>query len=382
MTAPDRHRVYDAVVVGGGVMGCSTALHLARKGLAVALVDRGAVCREASGVNAGTLTMHMTRAALIPYALAGWEMWQNAAQWLGSDLEVRRTPGLSVAYTEDEAAMLEQRAHARIQQGAPIELIPPGRARQIEPGLTDRIRAAAHCPIDGFNTPYLLARAFIRALQDAGAAVFEREAVSGVEPGTDGFAVLGASQRLRGKRLVLAGGVWLEEMLGWLGVRLPVKYLVNQLAITERAPPVMRCVLSVASGLLSLKQFDNGTVLIGGGWQGAGDRERRETRVIPENLIGNIQLARYTIPGLAATRIVRSWFGFEAEVADAMPLIGPIPGVPGAYVIGSVHSGYTSGPYMGRLLAQAIADEEPERPLFPIDRLLQPERTGETERVS
>ena len=68
-----RHEVFDAAIVGAGVMGCATALHLARGGMRCVLVDRGAVCGEASGVNAGTLTMHMTRAALIPYALKGWE---------------------------------------------------------------------------------------------------------------------------------------------------------------------------------------------------------------------------------------------------------------------------------------------------------------------
>ena len=70
MTAP-----FDVAVVGAGVMGCSTALFLARGGMRVALLDRGEICREASGVNAGTLTMQMTRAALIPYALRAHEMW-------------------------------------------------------------------------------------------------------------------------------------------------------------------------------------------------------------------------------------------------------------------------------------------------------------------
>ena len=51
-------------------------------------------------------------------------------------------------------------------------------------------------------------------------------------------------------------------------------------------------------------------------------------------------------------------------------LVGPIPGIDDAWIIGSVHSGYTSGPYMGRILAQAILGEAPELPLFPIDRLL------------
>src|SRR4030042_5609093 len=63
---------YDVAVIGAGVMGASAALFLARGGMKVLLLDRGELCREASGVNAGTLTLHMTRAALIPCAQAGW----------------------------------------------------------------------------------------------------------------------------------------------------------------------------------------------------------------------------------------------------------------------------------------------------------------------
>ena len=71
---------------------------------------------------------------------------------------------------------------------------------------------------------------------------------------------------------MIAGGVWIEPMLGWLGVRLPIKVLVNQLSVTERVAPVMRTQVGIASGLLSLKQYPHGTVVIGGGWQGKGDR--------------------------------------------------------------------------------------------------------------
>jgi hypothetical protein len=147
---------------------------------------------------------------------------------------------------------------------------------------------------------------------------------------------------------VLAGGVWLEDMAAWLGMTLPIKVLVNQLVVTERMAPVMRTVLGVASGLLSLKQYANGTVLIGGGWQGIGDRARGGLAVRPENFLGNVRLAAHTVPALREARVVRSWLGLEAETADALPAIGPIPGVDDAWIIGSVHSGYTSGPYMGK----------------------------------
>ncbi|MGI9333244.1 MAG: FAD-dependent oxidoreductase, partial [Gammaproteobacteria bacterium] len=65
-----------------------------------------------------------------------------------------------------------------------------------------------------------------------------------------------------------------------------------------------------------------------------------------------------------------AWLGLEAETADAMPVAGPFPGVAHAWILGSVHSGYTSGPYFGRLLAQAILGAEPELPLFDPARLV------------
>ena len=97
---PSRRR-YDACSrlrsVGGGIHGATIALFAARGGMDVALFDRGPLCREASGVNAGTLTMQMTRVALIPYALKAHAMWASARQWLGHDVGVLVCDGLSLA---------------------------------------------------------------------------------------------------------------------------------------------------------------------------------------------------------------------------------------------------------------------------------------------
>jgi len=365
---------YDAVVIGGGVMGCSTALHLAQGGMRVALVDRGPLCREASGVNAGTLTLHMTRAALVPYAMRAWQMWMDAEKWLGMGVLATHVPGLTLAFTEAECELVELRAKARREYGAPIEVISPARAREIEPGVHPGLLKAGYCDIDGFASAYLTGRAFRHALTAAGVDVLENAPVEGIDSGDTGHVIRfgGAASRppLQATRVVLAGGVWIENMLAWLGVQIPIKVLINQLIITERVRPVMRTVLSVANGLLSLKQFANGTVLIGGGWQGEGDRERGGVEARPQNLVGNMRLAAYALPALAEARIARIWLGLEAETADAMPIIGDVPGVPRAYVVGSAHSGYTSGPFMGRIMAQHILGQQPELPLFDPARLL------------
>ena len=362
---------YDAAVVGGGIHGCTLALFLARGGMRVALLERGSLCREASGTNAGTLTMHMTRAALIPYALRGHEMWATAADWLGHDLGTVVCPGLSLAFTEAEAEMLRLRADKRREAGAPIEIVSPARAKQVEPGLSDTPILAAYCEIDGFASAYLTGLAFRAALLEAGVAVMEHAPAVGIERGDTGFTVLRADgPPLRARRLALTGGVWLEDMAAWLGLALPIKVLVNQLSVTERLAPVMRTVLGISSGLLSLKQFENGTVVIGGGWQGMGDRERGGVSVLPESLIGNLRLACHAVPALRDARLVRAWVGLEAETADALPVAGAVPGVPEAYLCGSVHSGYTSGPYIARLLAERILGHEGALPLFPLERLL------------
>jgi sarcosine oxidase subunit beta len=365
---------FDAVVIGGGVMGCSTALHLAEGGMRVALIDRGQLCREASGVNAGTLTLHMTRGALVPYAMRAWQMWMDAEKWLGMSVLATHVPGLTLAFTEAECELVELRAKARREFGAPISVISPERAREIEPGIHPSLLKAGYCEIDGFASAYLTGRAFRHALLNAGVKVLENAPVEGVDSSdvdhTVRFAGASGLKPLQATSIVLAGGVWIENMLGWLGVNIPIKVLINQLIVTERIRPVMRTVLSVANGLLSLKQFANGTVLIGGGWQGNGDRERGGVEARPDNLVGNMRLAAYAVPALADARVARIWLGLEAETADAMPIIGDVPGVKNAFVVGSAHSGYTSGPFMGRIMAQHMLGQPTDLPLFDPARLM------------
>lgn len=362
--------IHDLAVIGGGLHGSTVALFAARGGMDVALVERGALCRQASGVNAGTLTMQMTRVALIPYALEGHRMWATARDWLGHDVGVHICDGLSLAFTEAEEALLCERAKLRREAGAPIDLITAQAAKTVESGLGDGVRLAGHCVTDGYANAYLTGLAYRKALLEAGVTLRENRAVTGIEQTSKGFTALTAGGSISARRIVLAGGVWLETMLAWLGVNLPIKTLINQLAVTERLAPVMRTVVGIASGLLSLKQYAHGTAVIGGGWQALGRREGGSTSLIPDRVIGNARLAVHAIPALAKARLVRAWTGFEAETADAMPIAGPVPGVEGAFACGSVHSGYTSGNYIARLLADQLLGREPAMPLFPMDRLL------------
>ena len=74
---------FDVAVIGGGIMGCATALNLARGGMRTVLLERRGLCMEASGVNAGTLTHRTGPVSMQPYYTRSIAMWKNAGQWLG-----------------------------------------------------------------------------------------------------------------------------------------------------------------------------------------------------------------------------------------------------------------------------------------------------------
>jgi glycine/D-amino acid oxidase-like deaminating enzyme len=164
--------------------------------------------------------------------------------------------------------------------------------------------------------------------------------------------------------VLIATGAWIKAMSEALGAPLPMRIRVNTVSVTERMPALIHAVVTHASGLLSLKQAANGTVLIGGAWQGRGEAATFKGEVVPTNLVANLRLAQYVLPGLATARIVRSWTGYEGQTPDFVPLAGRLPGVPNVWVLGCVRSGYTIGPYIGKLMADLMLGREPELPLF------------------
>ena len=354
---------HDAVVVGGGVMGCATALRLAQGGMRVALLERRRLCSSASGVNAGTLSLQIKRARLMPYALRGWELWSGMSRHLGMDVGFHVRGGLTLAFTAEEAAVLETRMAERRAAGAPIEMVDPRRARQIEPALSEAVVLASHCARDAYANASRTGLAFRTALVAAGVEVREGAAVDRIEREAGGWEAWVGDTPYRGRRLVLAGGVWLGRLASLLQVHLPVHCRINQVSVTERCEPLFHVIVGHALGVLTLKQSDNGTILIGGGWQGLGGLES-PSEVIPANLVGNLRLAQHAIPAVARARLIRVWHGLEAHVPDFLPVVGALGRNDDVFAIGCVRGGYTIGPYMGQLLGDRILGREPEMPLF------------------
>ncbi len=357
--------IFDAAVVGGGVLGCTTALHLARGGMRVVVLEARALASGASGVNAGTLSIQIKRAVLVPYAIKSVALWRTARDWLGMDAGYVCSGGLTVAFNDAEAARLEDIMAERRAAGAPIEMVGPQRARQLEPGLSHVPVLASWCPLDGYANSSLTGRAYRRGLEAAGVRIMEQATVRAIDRASGAYTLdVDGHGTVRARRLVLATSVWAREMTGWLGLSFPIVCHVNTLTVTERHPVAVRRVIMAANGRLTLKQVANGTIVIGGAWRGTGSPARGPERPVLRNLIGNLRLAHAAVPALAGFRAVRTWLGLEDNTPDYRPLVGPLPGLEEAYIIACIPGGYTIGPYMGMLLAQRILEREPEMPIF------------------
>lgn len=351
---------YDVIVVGGGIMGSAAAVRMAEGGMRALLLEQGELGQGASGVNAGTLSLQIKRVKLMRYALAGRAEWER----MGDAVGFRRTGGYTLAFNEREAALLEERMALKRAAGAPIELVGPNVVRDAEPGLTEKVVAASYCPEDGYANASLTGRYYRARLREAGVAVRERTSVVGLAADSDGVRAETAGGVFRGARLLLAAGAWLKPLAAMLGADLPVRARVNTVSVTERAAPIVRSVIGHATGLLTLKQKTNGTVLIGGGWQGRGTPQDGRGEVAAEAAAPNLALAQFAVPALSRLRVTRSWTGFEANAPDFYPFAGALPGASNAFVLGCVRGGYTIGPYIGALMGDLILGREPEAPLF------------------
>jgi len=357
-------RAYDIAIVGGGIMGCSSALRMAEGGMQTVVLEQGDLGQGASGVNAGTLSLQIKRVRLMPYALKGHHEWEA----MGDAVGFHKTGGYTLAFTEHEAALLHERQTLKAEAGAPITFVSDRQIREAEPGLTRKVVAASYCPEDGYANSSLTGQYFRRRLRDAGITYRERCPVSAAAAGREGFTLTTPDATVHARRVLLAAGAWLKPVAGLLGVELPVQARINTVSVTERMPQLVSSVIGHATGLLTMKQKDNGTILIGGGWQGRGAPQEGRGQVMAESVQSNLALAQYALPALAKARVLRSWTGFEANVPDFYPLAGPLPGVENAFVLGCVRGGYTIGPYIGRLMGDFILGREPELPLFDPDR--------------
>lgn len=352
----------EIVVIGGGIIGLATALYLARDGADVLLVDRGEPGLAASTANAGSLHIQLVpyvyaagsggpMADALPLGPASVALWRDVARDGNEDLGLRTEGGLILAETEAELVLLRSKAAFERSHGISSEVIGPQELQRIAPALDGRFAGAAFCPSEGQGDPLRGTMALLMLARRAGVRLAPGLDVCGLERNGAEWRVLTGAGTIRAGQVVNAAGVQAGRIAALAGVRLPMHGLVQQVIATGPAPPMLRQLVAWTGRHLSLKQGNGGHLLIGGGWPGTQDANGA-AQVRRDSLEGNLALACRALPGLHGVDVLRAWTGL-APTLNRAPVISGTPGLPGLWH-GVTGNGYTLGPVVGRMLADAV----------------------------
>lgn len=357
--------VFDAAIIGGGLAGCSAALHLSLRGASVVLLERGLCGAQASGVNYGGVRQQGRHPAELPLSRRSREIWGRMPALIGTDCEFAMTGHLKLALTDRQMTELVAYRDTAEAFGLALELISRDALRRRYPYLGGGLAGGSLCAEDGQANPRLVAPAFARAARRAGADIRENAEVSGAWPDGDGFAlrVGGAAEPVRALRLINVAGAWGAKVASWFGDAVDEGVIAPNMCVTEPLPVFMGPNLGVCGGGIYLRQVPHGSVIFGAGL-GVADRDRSRARPLGEVTCEAARLAIDMVPRLAQALLVRTWTGIEGCMPDGLPVMGPSPSTPGLFhAFGFSGHGFQLGPGVGAVLAELALDGTTPTPI-------------------
>ena len=224
----------DVVVIGGGIVGLSTALCLAERGVAVTVIEKGRIAGEQSSRNLGWVRKVMRPPVDLPMAQRAEELWAQMPQRVGSDCGFRQSGITYVARSEDELANYSGWLADVAGSGVDTRMLSTREIDEMVPGSPESWVGGITTPSDGRAEPTIANSAIARAAMAKGAVIVEDCAVRTLE--TAGGAVSGVvTERgeVRCRQVVLAGGVWSRRFLANHSIRLLTLPLVASVLRTE-----------------------------------------------------------------------------------------------------------------------------------------------------
>ena len=362
----------DVLVIGGGLHGCSTALHLAMAGHTVRLLEKDHIGRHASGVNAGGVRRLGRDPAEIPLAQAALPVWRRLPDLVGDDCGFAIVDQVKVAENQAEWVQLSNRVDQLHTLGFQHEeLIDAEELRRMIPTLSTHCVGGLICRGDGYASPPRTVAAFAKRAVALGAHIQQQTAVQHITRRQNLWRIDTHQDRYEAPVLVNCAGAWADRLCAQIDEPVPLRIEAPMLMITERVQPFLTPVVGATSRPLSFKQWPNGTLLIGGGHRGVAIRDENRALLNWDGLAANAKTVVDLFPCMRTVRIVRCWAGLEAVMPDHLPVIGPSAVVDDLYyAFGFSAHGFQLGPIVGRIIADLVTQGASDQPIAPfrVDR--------------
>ncbi|GGC43592.1 D-amino-acid oxidase [Novosphingobium marinum] len=412
----------DVVVIGGGIVGTSAAYYLARRGLSVALLEKGYIACEQSSRTWGWCRQQNRDRREMPLSLLSMRLWDGLAEEIGQDLGFRRS---GLVYATDDEAMLDGWAAWRPvaeEFGVETYMLSSAEAARLVPETQRKWVGGLRSPTDGKAEPSLAAPVLAEGARALGASIHQNCAVYGLDSANGRIA--GVETELgpiRTDAVVCAAGAWASRFLRPHGVTFP-QASVRQTAVRTKPVADVGEVLYSPDFAMTRRLDGSYTLAISGRARleltPKGIRFAREfmpqfvqrlkavqvgvgdsffdgpdsmtamfsddpgiftsNRVLDpppmKRLLGAIaENVRSTFPQLRDMEIDHAWGAFVDCTPDAVPVVSPIDSISGLFLAaGCSGHGFGVGPGIGYLLSQMIGGETPDIDLthFALRRLV------------
>ncbi|HCH25179.1 MAG TPA: FAD-dependent oxidoreductase [Oceanospirillaceae bacterium] len=357
----------DVIIIGGGIHGSAIAYNLARAGVAVVVLERDWVGRHASGVNAGGVRLLGRDPAEVAISKLASQLWQQLDEELDAGTGFRCRSLINIAADEEDLHSLAKRQQLLNNIGHTHEqIIDQQELRQRLPHVAHHCVGGVVCEGDGYAIPCQTTAAFRRAAERHGAQFISPVEVQRIRQLGNCWRVETNKTTFEAQRLVNCAGAWADKIASQIGDNVPLTCSAPMLMITNRMPHFAFPVVGAVSRVLSFKQFENGTVLIGGGAQGFAYRTAKRSTLDYAKMSTGAQNAIEFFPIMQAATINRMWAGLEAYLPDNLPVIGSSPSANNAYhAFGFSAHGFQLAPGVGRVMAELIITGNSEYDLNP-----------------
>ena len=350
----------DAVIIGGGVMGCSLLYHLARRGASrTLLLERNVLGAGSTGRSQAICRMHYSNPITAAMAWNSLQVYSNFAEQVGGDAGFVNT-GYLVVVEDIDRPSLELNIAMQQELGINVRLITAGELRELAPMMeTYEGEGLAWEPLSGYANPYLVTTSYAAGARDLGAEIATRTAATGVEiAGGRVQAVLTEQGRVATPVAVVAAGPWANSLMGGAGVEFPLIPVRHQVALATRPTdklPEHPIVGDIAQSF-SFRPESPTLTMVG----------FAEDEVELDNYDEGIDQA---VAADAMNRLIRrmpamnesyyrgGWSGLFTTTPDWHPILDRVPGVEGLYcMVGFSGHGFKLAPAIGQAMSELVLD--------------------------
>jgi glycine/D-amino acid oxidase-like deaminating enzyme len=351
----------EVVIVGGGVMGASTAFHLAEAGMTdVLLIERDALASGSTSRAAGGIRAQFSDELNIAIALRSLEAFDRFGERPGAEIDLHKVGYLFLLDREEDVRVFERSVALQNEHGVPSRLIDPAEAKRLSPlAALDGVLAATFCPIDGHASPEAVVQGYASGARAHGTEIATGCEVTSIELENGEIRAVGTSRgRVETSTVVCAAGVWSRALAALVGVDLPVQPYLREVGFTGPMPGVGRPPMTIDFSTSFYFHGEGQGLLFGMAdqTQPAGFDTPRD----PDWLEKVLEVAERRCPALGDAGIAGGWAGFYEATPDHNALIGESQDVSRfLYATGFSGHGFLQGPAVGEIVADLVLGRQP-----------------------